>query len=462
MENYHYSMRSNRSQYITVFSVVLLFSITVFSQKSVTEIYSDFNGFWKSSTAVVNPVRLNDSHNLLAFKVGSVIYSTGVGDATLTSNNVIFTHQEFHAMPISNINSAGLIGVGANYGGVPTGTVIPVSAPLSQYLIDGKNGLDLGTAVFNISGTARYTIPRIDPSTIGDGIPDILITQMGDPASATGVDKFQFVSNSSITVGSELSIILSTVKPIGSINWKFYDVLNTGVVKNSNIGNGPREIRMIAYDFSDFGITLANYQDVTNFIHKLSGSSDQAFIAYNKKSLSVLPVELRDFSVEVNNNFVDINWSTASEINNDRFEIERSKDGFNWEKIGEVKGNGTINSNSYYSFKDNNPYRKVSYYRLKQIDFDGTTKYYSDPESVEINSSKIVIYPNPSTDFIQIEGFKFEDSNIAIYSPNGVTYSSLLQTIEKGEDFLKLDISNLPNGVYLLKIDEQILKFVKQ
>ncbi len=111
---------------------------------------------------------------------------------------------------------------------------------------------------------------------------------------------------------------------------------------------------------------------------------------------AAFPVELIDFTASVVNEKVILKWITASEINNDYFTIEKSKNGKDWIRVEEVKGNGNSTTNRYYSCFDHDPFSGVSFYRLKQTDFDGTFKY-SPAVAVNFKGSPAVrIYPNPS------------------------------------------------------------------
>lgn len=116
---------------------------------------------------------------------------------------------------------------------------------------------------------------------------------------------------------------------------------------------------------------------------------------------AVLPVELVEFNAHLNNQKVDVIWMTASEKNNSHFEIQKSADAHSFASIGNVKSAG-INGNSYstlqYQFEDVSPLSGVSYYRLKQVDFD---KSYNYSKIVSVNYIKeknirFVIYPNPN------------------------------------------------------------------
>lgn len=90
---------------------------------------------------------------------------------------------------------------------------------------------------------------------------------------------------------------------------------------------------------------------------------------------SPLPIELLSYTATCRDDEVVLNWATASETNNNYFTIEKSADAVNWEILTTVGGAGTSNAPNYYSAFDSQPYSDVSYYRLKQTDFDGTFTY---------------------------------------------------------------------------------------
>lgn len=112
---------------------------------------------------------------------------------------------------------------------------------------------------------------------------------------------------------------------------------------------------------------------------------------------SPLPIELLTFEATPNNNQVDLNWITASESNNDYFTIEKTKDGFTIETLLHVEGVGNSNTNINYSAVDYFPYNGISYYRLKQTDFNGDYTY-SNWVAVDFKSTAgfdMTIFPNP-------------------------------------------------------------------
>jgi hypothetical protein len=114
--------------------------------------------------------------------------------------------------------------------------------------------------------------------------------------------------------------------------------------------------------------------------------------------VSPLPVELLAFTARPQDNErVICKWSTATEVNNDYFTVERSRDGITFDDIGEVDGAGNSTQTRYYSFVDRDPYSGLSYYRLRQTDFDGTVTH-AGPVAVRLLASgQVLLFPNPNS-----------------------------------------------------------------
>ncbi|TAE80628.1 MAG: hypothetical protein EAY81_10345, partial [Bacteroidetes bacterium] len=123
------------------------------------------------------------------------------------------------------------------------------------------------------------------------------------------------------------------------------------------------------------GSTFSSNAIATNGVHQtIKGGGWDAFIV-KLTSSGMLPVKLIAFNAVLAHKKVNCTWETASEINNDYFTIERSVDGEDFEDVGTIKGRGNSSTNSHYHFTDNNPFEGISYYRLKQTDFDGKYTY---------------------------------------------------------------------------------------
>lgn len=191
-----------------------------------------------------------------------------------------------------------------------------------------------------------------------------------------------------------------------------------------------------------------------------STSTPEAFDSFSRFTLgnriggtNPLPVELVEFNArEEDNKRVLLDWVTASEVNNDYFTIERSLNGMDWEAIGQIKGAGTTSTTNYYAAEDNNPYNGTSYYRIKQTDFDGKFSY-SETERVTIRQSnkQIIVYPNPANQVISINGDPDEISELRVFNLLGQPMNSHIRKINRGPHTVELDLSQLPEGSFLIR-----------
>jgi len=168
---------------------------------------------------------------------------------------------------------------------------------------------------------------------------------------------------------------------------------------------------------------------------------------------TVLPVELSSFSASMDKNGVKLQWVTATEVNNARFEIQRSKDGVNFVTIGTVTGMGTTTNVSRYSFIDKNSFGK-SVYRLKQVDYNGDFTYSNN---VEINGTvpqKFAVeqnYPNPFNPTTTINYTVPEKSfvTLKVFDVLGREVATLVNgEVELGNHQVTFNASKLSSGVY--------------
>ncbi|MFN2430933.1 MAG: T9SS type A sorting domain-containing protein [Cryomorphaceae bacterium] len=177
------------------------------------------------------------------------------------------------------------------------------------------------------------------------------------------------------------------------------------------------------------------------------------FTLGSSSRLNPLPISLISFDAAVCESSVCLTWQTESEINNDYFTVEKSNDGFIWSVVKEVDGAGNSQTTLDYSTVDESPYSGLSYYRLKQTDFDGAFEY-SSIKSVHFEnpySKGLTIYPNPTRDILNIKGFLSGVNSVNIYNSIGQDVTSSVTIISRNETALKIDISPLTPGVYHLK-----------
>lgn len=184
-------------------------------------------------------------------------------------------------------------------------------------------------------------------------------------------------------------------------------------------------------------------------------------------NISPLPVELLFFNAEMHRDgYVNIDWSTSSEINNDFFTLEKSADGTLFGAFAKVKGSGTTSQPTNYEFIDENPFKAITYYRLKQTDFDGRYSY-SDPvavQSVINNNGSSLIYPNPANDyFYLVTNNAFADDRVVITDINGREVFSFKIDVSNDDEAIITRIGRPPiaDGLYFLRMpDGEILKLV--
>jgi hypothetical protein len=177
-----------------------------------------------------------------------------------------------------------------------------------------------------------------------------------------------------------------------------------------------------------------------------------AFVAYFTTN-GGLPVKLLFFDAELSNdNNAICKWATSNEINNDYFEIERYDSREEWYSIGKIKGNGTTSELSKYSFTDINPITGSTYFRLKQVDYDGTFSY-SEIAEIKLNNIRINdlinLYPNPSNGNFVIDFNGNTDlKTIKILDVLGKVVKDIITSNPKEN----INDNRLENGIYFIKI----------
>lgn len=158
-----------------------------------------------------------------------------------------------------------------------------------------------------------------------------------------------------------------------------------------------------------------------------------------------LPVALISFTAEKIQENAHLNWTTASEENNDYFIVEKSIDNINFEEIDRVKGAGNSNKIIKYQSIDYNLSEGISYYRLRQVDFDSKFSISNVVAVRNNHDNQMSIFPNPSNGDISVENK--EDVDVSIYS---ITGQELANYHFEANTINKIDITNQPKGIYFL------------
>ncbi len=232
--------------------------------------------------------------------------------------------------------------------------------------------------------------------------------------------------------------------------WNSGDTFDSNTVANT--------WQMVTYDFSKYiGKTVTTITVIPDFPPTSRNYSSVNYFDLITFVPTVVPVELTSFAALAVGNKVELKWSTATEVNNSGFEIQRSSNNLNFAKIGFVKGNGTTTKANEYSFVDENTNGHL-YYRLKQVDLDGSYKYsqivevnISNPVSFALNQN----YPNPFNPSTTISYSVPEKSfvTLKVYDVLGNEVASLVNSqTEAGEHSVNFNASNLSSGVYYYQI----------
>lgn len=227
--------------------------------------------------------------------------------------------------------------------------------------------------------------------------------------------------------------------PVPTINGQTPDYLGTGIVQ-TNVGILPQ----LTPQLIGVGTEASHFTWILQ-APTISGIVQGNGIINLNQLFTLLPVQLTGFKVTATTQNIQLSWRTASELNNSYFEIERSEDGEIFESIGKVKGEGTTQNLQTYQHIDKPSKSGTYYYRLKQVDKDGTFEY-SNVVSTELEVQlKVEIMPNPvrNNGALTIKASGDEALKATLYNATG----QLIREWNINGD-TQLDVAGIQPGVY--------------
>lgn len=336
-----------------------------------------------------------------------------------------------------------------------------------------------GNFDYDVAGIGRVDASNMHTDSKGSGIIRI------NNASNLNDDEFLFWGhNNGIQQATNTSDVPAGVQARLQREWRFSEVNSSGTAVDVGTVN-------ITFDLTNMGMINAtdlrlivdsdndgNFSDET----PLSGATHiggnlYRFTAVNalnnnsrftlsttNQSQTPLPIQLIEFKATKRFDLVELNWKTASELNNDYFTIERSYDGKTWSLVANVKGAGNSTAVRSYSIIDDAPLQSVTYYRLKQTDYDGTTSY-SPVISVLAGSSEdqqLIAYPNPTSDQIIIEGNLGALNQIIILNAKGQDVTSKIAIKKITGNRVIVDLSKVSASTYIVKTQNSQIKVLKK
>lgn len=177
-----------------------------------------------------------------------------------------------------------------------------------------------------------------------------------------------------------------------------------------------------------------------------------------------LPIELSNWDAENKGSYVQLDWTTASEKNNHFFEIERSEDGDTWYSISTIMGAGDSKTAIEYTDLDQMPFPYISYYKLKQTDYNGEYTY-SDIETInrgETEDGYIQAVYNKNNQTITIQCNNIEMSDINIYNTTATCLNNMVTFLELTPNTFQISIERLHEGIYIIQTPDNSTTFYKK
>jgi len=302
---------------------------------------------------------------------------------------------------------------------------------------------------------SAFCVTRFSANGIPDssfGINGIIVHQFannGEEARAVALQvDGKIVAAGNVNDGGNLQLALLRLKTNGTVDSTFdYD----GEVRTSQ-GSGTFAYSMVIQ--SDAKIVTGGY----NYF----AATGNDFAVYRFNAASALPIQLSSFTGAIVKNTVALNWTTASEINNSYFTIERSGGLANFTAIGNVNSRGNSNQLQQYQFTDISALTGDNFYRLKQVDKDGKYSYSKMVYVVFGNQPFIQAYPNPAKGSIKVAGLNNTAATLTVIDALG---KPLYQYKTNGSDYT-INIQSLAAGIYFIHIKQgekvTTLKLVKE
>ena len=326
----------------------------------------------------------------------------------------------------------------------------------------------------NVAGIGRDVSggsnPQFDPSACaGMGI-----------QSVSGLDNTDYIlAGHASPTNSEITTDVSGISGTNISRWQriwYIDITNTGTANATNM----------TFDMSDAGMAGVNLGPVSNYIlvyrpeqmgswteiataNSIAGDqilfSNQSLtldgyytLATKDFTVSPLPVELVSFDAALMDRQVALTWQTASEFNSSYFNVERSDDGTNWSSIGTVAANGSSQITLDYSLLDKSPLSGVSYYRLKQVDLNGSF-HLSEIQSINNNRkvNQVKIYPNPADKGLVTVVSDEPITSLIVYNAMGkIVFEKKLDS----DDTYLLDTQSFESGMYWINLNGENYKLI--
>jgi Domain of unknown function (DUF4082)/Secretion system C-terminal sorting domain/Bacterial Ig domain len=393
------------------------------------------------------PFQLTVNGTLFTNVISGVPFNTGIKGAV---SNSIWDNSTVPANPSVSDNSA--VELGVKFRSSIAGSISAIrfykgNSVNAAYTVRlwSTGGTLLGTAAITTNAVGWQVVNFSSPISILANTTYVASyhTPIGLYAANGG-----FFTSSGVTQGPLTALQNGVDGPNGVFQY------GSGGVFPTNSFNGGNYWADVVFTAGTSSFTLTNVTDNNGCVNNSTVAIPVTVI-----NCGPLPVQLLSFNVTAANNDAFLRWTTATELNNKGFEVQRSKDAVSWETIGFVNGAGNSSSTMHYNYIDKLLPKGKYYYRLVQVDFDGK-KTISDIRNIIISGTSGYElkqnFPNPFSQHTTIEFILPQQKkiNLAVYDLNGKLIKTILsENRSQGYHQIQFSAGGLSSGVYYLKFE---------
>jgi hypothetical protein len=294
--------------------------------------------------------------------------------------------------------------------------------------------------------------------------------------SATGAKAYAFASQSAATAFTNLNYndyysagMQAMIAFFSNADKSTLAALKTSTNKDVNsistqvFFNATSNLHLAGNSIGNFNLKCVPVSGISTDIDNETRNVLWHYMGADENTSYSLPIKLNSFVGYLKNNDVELNWTTAFELNNDYFIIEKSIDNVNFEAIGKIKGKGNSNIVSNYNLTDydamnGNTNNGILFYRLNQFDFDGQNAK-SDVIVVKVSANKsnqLEVFPNPFENNLNlvINSEINTNAQIEIIDVHGkMVYQNSIRLTPGFNSYSMNDLSALPNGSYIIQVN---------
>lgn len=456
------------------------------SATGITSASIDYNLLVVPDTSKIAELPVNIPNGISAFNTlfRPTTYNTNWMElaSTIPSLN-LFTDTSVGNLNINTANAASWYanGKGIALAGI-TGDFVNASTTRSTSISTGST--DIGSVEFTTATTPPVAIASSSPtlgttSTYSFANRQVASINWGStgvvPFSAT-VTYYSGINAPSLIAGKTQYNGYVNVNAIGSVglNYIISIISDSAILGNVSSSSSSRLAYYSTSTWNSVTTSLANASTGILSSTVTLGSSSLSSVYTGTDITNPLPVELVNFAANTDGKDVFLKWSTANELNNRGFDIERSVDGNHFEYIGFVQGNGTSSSLNNYTSIDKEAFSSTAsniiFYRLKQLDRNGKASYSNIVEvsTSKVESQSISAYPNPFNTSVQLTLFTASTQPIDIYIMDiqGRSIMNINRTSTKGLNKVTIDeVGSLNTGIYFMQVrtgnEIQTIKLMK-